>query len=481
MMSFNIWMVWSFSYGRRLIIADYAATEIRCLKLAQRLSWNQTRGYKHYVLDFVMMRQYCSRARRRSWLGWQRFSLAATLLIVSGCRFSVAPFDLGHDFEPGDLSSSGRDLDGHDLAPPDMLPPFVPSHVAASYWHPNAEDLPTDVIAIDTSALTINGAAPPTGITFVADSVHPSWAVLSIGAWGLTQDVTVTGSRALIIIASRGVSLGGVIDVSAKGSAPGPGASSGGVGAGGAGTSSGDSDGGGGGAGFGTPGQPGGNSDSVSGPGGTAGMSYGSGLTFFGGGANGGDGGGQTKCNDKTQSRGGGGGGALQISSSTAITVQASGGVNGGGGGGGGGCGMAIGNAAAGGGGGGSGGMIFLESPIVAIAGKLGANGGGGGGSADGVPTPHTDGTPGGDGALATTPAPGGSGGQGGGLFQGPDSASGGLGATSTGGATVGGSNTNGGGSGGAVGRIWLRTRGNAPIMGAGAVVSPTPSLDSTL
>jgi hypothetical protein len=39
----------------------------------------------------------------------------------------------------------------------------------------------------------------------------------------------------------------------------------------------------------------------------------------------------------------------------------------------------------------------------------------------------------------------------------------------------------NNGGGGGAVGRIWLRTRGSAATVAGGAVVSPAPSLDSSL
>ena len=58
----------------------------------------------------------------------------------------------------------------------------------------------------------------------------------------------------------------------------------------------------------------------------------------------------------------------------------------------------------------------------------------------------------------------------------------GGDGATGVSGATRGQDQENGGGSGGGAGRVWLRTPATAPpIIGAGAMMSPSPTIDASL
>ena len=58
--------------------------------------------------------------------------------------------------------------------------------------------------SIDTHDLTINGAAPPSGITFAFDNGN---AVLSVAQWTIDQGVNVTGDAPLIVVAAGPVSL----------------------------------------------------------------------------------------------------------------------------------------------------------------------------------------------------------------------------------------------------------------------------------
>jgi hypothetical protein len=401
----------------------------------------------------------------------QRLVVAAVLL--GGCNFSIKGLEGGGKVVP---------VDGgvFDLAEPsvpvggaDMAQAFVPSHVDPGALHPGASDLPSGITAIDTSALTINGAAPPTGVAFATGPAHADWAVLSIGGWTVDKNVRVTGTRALVVVAARKVDIAAIIDASATLRTPGPGATL--SGNGGDGVTSNNYLSGGGGAGFGSAGAQGG--DSTQSAGGAAGNAFGSSMSFFGGGSAGGLGAGATQCgsNDSTHGRGGGGGGAVQISSAHEIYVEASGGINVAGGGGSGGCG----SLASAGGGGGSGGMIFLEAPSLTVLGKLGANGGGGGGGAS--DNGSNDGSDGNNGALQTTPAGGGSAG-GGGFLTSSNGGGGGNGAAGASGATRGAKNDNGGGSGGGVGRIWMRTAGaSTPVIGGSSMLSPTPMIDGTL
>jgi hypothetical protein len=342
---------------------------------------------------------------------------------------------------------------------------FVPSHVPATALMTNAANL-SGVTAIDTHNLTINGAAPISGIKFQPIN---GIAVLSVAQWNVDKGVAVTGDAPLAVIASGPVKMTGAITASAAGSAAGPGGNAICATGGGAAGQPFDAVGGGGGN-FG-----GGASDGSSGsttvktP---AGTTYGTKVTDFCGGSPGGDGshvnmGGDGVC--QSAGAGGGGGGVVQISSAVSITMQdAYVGAGGGGG-------QKLctdtqtsppGSSTASPGGGGSGGLIFLEAPMISIAstGGLGlfANGGGGGGGFDSN----------GFDAYNSNIAAGGGGGKG---------YVGGNGAYSADGVTLTPATpTNGGGGGGGVGRIWLHTHITPPTI-TNVVMSPAPTIDTSL
>lgn len=189
----------------------------------------------------------------------------------------------------------------------------------------------------------------------------------------------VKGSRALVLLVNRSVTVGTMLDVSGDREVPGPGASRAYANgpAGGAGGS------------FGTAGA------------GVSAATYGDAdlVPLFGGmsGQWGGSGAGL----------GGGGGGALQISAGMRISVPGT--INAGGGGGREGRETWITSDA---GGGGSGGAVLLEAPVLSITGTITAEGGGGGGGG-GASAPGTGGE-GGGGVLGRA-ASGGAGRDGGG------------------------------------------------------------------
>ena len=115
-----------------------------------------------------------------------------------------------------------------------------------------------------------------------------------------------------------------------------------------------------------------------------------------------------------------------------------------------------------GGGGGGAGGAILLESPVVTITGALTASGGGGGGpsASDGTRGHITDTGTAGGGAFN-----GGAGGRGGSGTVSPQNGTTGSDATPT---------ARGGGGGGAAGRTEIKARSRTTT---GAVLSPGPAL----
>ncbi len=339
---------------------------------------------------------------------------------------------------------------------------FVPSHVSASAYKTNAGNL-SGVTAIDTTALTINGAAPPTGVTFAIDN---GIAVLSIGTWNITTTVTVTGNAPLAVIAAGSVVLSGnaALHADANLATPGPGGNApcSATGAGHDATSTQDP--GGGNFGGGAAGPP---------DAGAAGATYGGLLTDFCGGGHGGAGTASTGGTSCPTAVGGAGGGAIQISSAVSILVESST-ISASGGGGTGECDITFtspssraGLSAAG-----AGGEIFLEAPTVSVTDPsaahtgLFANGGGGGGAATskgtGTGVVTTSGTNGVNGQDAQSAAAGGT-------------SSGGNGAYSADGVLLTPATSGGGG----VGRIWLRTRGTPATVSA--ELSPAPSVDTTL
>jgi len=81
---------------------------------------------------------------------------------------------------------------------------------------------------IDTTALTIDGAAPAAGELLEVPQIGggPALALLIAEDITLTGTVTVVGARPLVILA-RSIEVGGVLDASAHGSLAGPGARTG--------------------------------------------------------------------------------------------------------------------------------------------------------------------------------------------------------------------------------------------------------------
>ena len=301
-----------------------------------------------------------------------------------------------------------------------------------------------DPVIIDTDAVTVQlaadgGAALPAGATFVK-GVNRS--TLSIGALSIGKPLIVKGTLALVVVASKGVTLSSSVTARAIGTVRGPGGIPSGGGTGGLGLANTK---GGGGGGFGDVGAAGGGTG-----GGLAGTSFGPLLTDLSGGAPGGNGSGPAGTCGGSTGLGGGGGGAVAFSSVVSIVVNANGSIHVGGGGGAAGC---TGNSAPGGG---SGGLAFLEAPTITMNGFIAANGGGGGGG----PSDSSNGLVGSDATLSTTPAPGGPV-----QSSGSGSGKGGNGAAGATAPTVGQASTNSGGGGGGLGRIRLRYR-TVPTLG---------------
>lgn len=261
------------------------------------------------------------------------------------------------------------------------------------------------------------------------------------------------GPHPIIVYAREGITLRGLVDVSALSELAGPGGKLGGEfdGADGALCDGGQGRGGdlltidtdksgGGGAGWGQPGAAGGTAGSIlGGAGGTLPIATTSrALVPLRGGCGGGAGGGSSRDGGF----GGGGGGAIQFSAGTLLIVDGEG-IRASGGGGGGGHDMDA------GGGGGSGGSILLESVEVRVTNTtpLSANGGGGGAGA----LPGEVGDFGDDGEHSTLSAAGGAG-------DAP-AGSGGRGGAKAVAPTLGQDSTHSGGGGGGAGRIHVRAR----------------------
>ncbi len=224
-------------------------------------------------------------------------------------------------------------------------------------------------INTDTGQVEVDGV--PVAITSFVTGDEPEVRVFAVGGF-VTNDVTLSGDRALAVVSDGDVEIRGHVSLSASGSTGGPGAfdtpscvgeegeknSPPGV----------VSYGGGGGGGFGSEGGSGGlgiaddDGEDVRAEGGAGGGTAGNEeLLPLRGGCSG--------VGAETIGGPAGGGGAVQLVSRTKITVDGILEANGAGGRGGG----------EGSGGGGSGGGILLEAPQVTINGNVVANGGGGG------------------------------------------------------------------------------------------------------
>lgn len=267
------------------------------------------------------------------------------------------------------------------------------------------------------------------------------------------SDLTIRGSRGLVLLANESVVVAGRLSIS------------GGVGRSGSGASDvalGEA------------------SSSSGGRGGSYGSTGGNGVATFGtegleplvGGMAG-----QAGCGDRD---GGGGGGALQISAGQSIRVTGEITAGGGGGSGGGTSGSCVGGA-----GGGSGGGILLEAPSLTMTGTLAANGGGGGG---GGATGRASGDVGFGGGAGAFSASGGSGndgfgcalfgftsgGDGGRGSSGNSSGVSGEGSSIVTGCLNGTERVGGGGGGGGAGRVRLNHAGECNCSGT---FSPSPSI----
>jgi len=361
---------------------------------------------------------------------------------------------------PGSDDSSTSPGDGG-VPNPDAGAAVLPSVVPGALLDPDAGDL-TGLQAVDTTSLSVDIGAGltttlPAGVHFaVADAGASGVAVLSVGAMIVDHAVAVSGTRPLVILAAQKVSLSQVIDVSAKGLAPGPGGYGPGLGPGAGGNgkpqSGGSDNSGGGGGGHGALGASGGDT-STGVLGGTAGAMYSMPLV----GGSGGGRGDPVACSNS----GGAGGGALQVFSAVEIAVDSAGGIRAGGGGGAPGCEIDSSNVTSGAGGG-AGGWVLLEAPRITVSGTVAANGGGGGGGASGG---TGNGGPGENGVYGTRQADGGTGAI--------ANREGGRGGSVLGPAQKAPIGTNCGAGGGAVGRIVFHTRGDAIFLDGGTVSPP--------
>jgi hypothetical protein len=233
--------------------------------------------------------------------------------------------------EPADLGAAA-DLAGSDGGGPGDLANGVVAVTHLPAPVPVASAAVTLSQSIDTSAFKLDGNDAPAGASF---GDVAGFAVLSVGTLTIVNDVLVSGSRALIVVAGDRISIEGTLDAGALGISSGPGARSSGAGLGGTGdyqAGTGSSSGGGGG-GFGSAGGIGGASGSTGAAGGAGGTVGDGVLTVLGGGTRGGNAG----CKDNMgipYDVGGGGGGALQLTAVNAVGVAAAGQILAGGGGG---------------------------------------------------------------------------------------------------------------------------------------------------
>jgi hypothetical protein len=357
--------------------------------------------------------------------------------------------------------------------------------VAANVADGTLEGVGTDLDLSTPGTITLNvttgvlsTGAIPTGVEVSTEAQGagvPELFVLRVRDFvvGPNTRLSVSGTRALVVVASGEINIEGILEVSAAGASGGPGGHGGGdrsaAGAGAGGGSGGASggtlatdSGGGSGGGSGAVGGSGGVGGSVGPAGGGAGTTDRTLHPLFGG-SGGGGGAGEGDA-------GGGGGGAVQLSA--ARRIQLSGSIIAVGAGGGRGLAPIVSDFGAGSGGGG-GGAVLLEAPEVVVTGSI-ALGGGGGGGAGGSP----NGVNLYDGAAGLPGQPNGVAAAGGGAgvtSEGRGGNGGSIGAV----AQPGGSGDyNGGGGGGGVGRALFATYTGHATLSAG--LSPVESAGVT-
>ncbi|MFN0250450.1 MAG: hypothetical protein ACKV2T_26455 [Kofleriaceae bacterium] len=323
---------------------------------------------------------------------------------------------------------------------------------------------------IDTDAGTITdtiGAKSPLTQTLTSSPV-PVFVVIAKSI--ATNKITVTGSRALALVADGIIAIDGHIAVDAKSDVAGPGAMLDEVGCRGGNSAQGTSGSpGAGGGGFGSAGGAGGSGGKPAVAGATGGAVSGNlELAPLRGGCPGGHPGGRTLDTNANASDPGAGGGAIQIVSNTSIRLGADGFISANGGGGKGSSTpvFCVSDGPCGDGeGGGSGGGILLEAPVVEMAGTSGltANGGAGSCATQGAAS---------NGLASERVALG--------QRCSGDTGDGGNGAASANGATNGGDGSGtgpvGGGGGGGAGRIRVNLPAGATFV-PGGVASPAASV----
>ena len=298
----------------------------------------------------------------------------------------------------------------------------------------------------------------------IAQPDGPELCVIAGTTVSIGGTVMVSGSRALVLVATDTTTVSGTLDLSSTSAGRrGAAANLGSCANPGLGTDDTGGAGGGGGAGLGTSGGTGGTGDlndngppAGQGRGGTPGAAP-TMPTVLRGGCRGGDGGAGDMVH---RAPGGDGGGAVYLIAGNAIHISGDVFASGAGGG----ATASTPGAEQGGGGGGTGGMIGLDAPNIEILGRVVANGGAGGGGGGG-----TGGSPGGDGTTTSWNAPA-TGGIGGGSIPGGSGSPGtAIGATTN----VDGSSNDGGGGGGAGGLGIIVIRG---VIDGGTRMSPAPT-----
>jgi hypothetical protein len=329
-------------------------------------------------------------------------------------------------------------------------------------------------ITLDATTGVLSTGAFPDGVDISTEPQTDAPELFVIRARdfivGPNTRLSVTGARALVVLASRDIHIEGILEVSARQHAGGPGGfdgggrgadglGPGGGGGGAKGGSLGTSSGGGGGGGNGASGGAGGVGETVgpaaAGPGTTDRT-----LRPLYGGSGGGGG-------DSYGDDGGGGGGALQLSAARTIQVLGSIVAVGGGGGGG----AATGTDFGAGSGGGAGGAVLLEAPEITVSGYV-ALGGGGGGGAGGNFLDPTDGVAGAAGLPNGVAAQGGGPGD---TAEGGGGAGGSIGSLAQNGGS---GDLNGGGGGGGPGRALFASRTGHATLSPG--LSPADSAGLT-
>ena len=313
------------------------------------------------------------------------------------------------------------------------------AYISPKYLPDICDQLATEPTFTVASSVTLDTSLDSNCTGGIVTQSGPPICVVRAGTIAINAPLTVTGTRALALVADTSLTITSTLDVSANAATSGPG---GGFRVSGA---QADANIGGGGAGFRQGGASGG-STTTAGGGGAGGPAFDPlAITGLTGGAR------PAVPSFGIGVSGGGGGGAATFIACRG-TVSVSGLIDAGGGGGRPGFDQIIGGPISmlGAGGGGSGGYVVIQGVGVSVTGRLFANGGGGGGGG----ISDTSGNPGGDAQRSSTAVAGGGSAAGG---QGGAGGSGGIGAAGPNSGLAGSGGSPGGGGGG-TGRFQVYT-----------------------